>query len=179
MYKPKLGINIPQQSIIYTGFCLFGILVFLLGGIFPALRTLAELDTQTVTARHRLEEQQTLAPFYEILKESEGKKKSEVLPFPEKSKLPQAKIDTLPLRLSNAVKMSGMSPVSVIPNLNAPIGDTQFLSVNVVFRGDFAYFRKALINLSGLPYVEPIEEITIQRNPDGMEYRLTLRVAIG
>jgi hypothetical protein len=75
--------------------------------------------------------------------------------------------------------MSGMSLVSVNPNLNAPIGDTQFLSVNVVFRGDFAYFRKALINLSGLPYVEPIEEITIQRNPDGMEYRLTLRVAIG
>jgi len=36
-----------------------------------------------------------------------------------------------------------------------------------------------LINLGGLPYVERIEEITIQEKPGAREYRLTLWVAVG
>ena len=181
MDKPKLGINIPQQSIIYLGLCLVGILVFIFGGILPASRTLMKLDTQTATTRYRLEEQKILAPFYQTLKESEGKKESEVLPLPEKSKLPQAQIDTLPITFRTAAKMSGMSLVSATPNLEALTGDAQFLPVNVVLRGNFADFREFLINLVRLSYVERIEEIeiTIQEKPDAREYRLTLWVAIG
>lgn len=179
MDKPKLGIDIPQQSLIYIGLCLIGVAIFLLGVILPASRTLAELDAQTVTARYRLEEQKTLAPFHQTLKESEGKKESEVLPMPEKGRLPQAKINTLPLNLGNAARMSGMSLVSAIPNLKAMAGDASFLPVNVVLRGNFADFRKFLIALGGLPYVEHVEEITIQGKPDAREYRLTLWVAIG
>lgn len=179
MDKPKLNIGIPQQSIIYIGLCLIGVLIFVLGGILPASRTLAEMETQTAIARYRLEEQKTLTPFYQTLIEREGKKESEVLPLPEKGRLPQAKINTLPLNLSNAARMSGMFLVSATPNLKALVGDAQFMPVSVVLRGNFADFRRFLINLGGLPYVERIEEITIQEKPDEREYRLTLWVAIG
>jgi len=69
--------------------------------------------------------------------------------------------------------------VSAVPNLKAMAGDASFLPVNVVLRGSFADFRKFLIALGGLPYVEQIEEIAIQGNFDAREYRLTLWVAIG
>ena len=179
MDKPKLDIGIPQQSIIYIGLCLIGVLIFILAGILPASRTLAEMDRQTAAARYRFEEQKTIAPFYSILKEREGKKESEVLPLPERGRLPQAKINTLPLNLSNAARMSGMSLVSATPNLKSLVGDAQFMAVSVVLRGSFADFRKFLINLGGLPYVERIEEITIQEKPGAREYRLTLWVAVG
>jgi Tfp pilus assembly protein PilO len=175
----KLDIGIPQQSIIYIGLCLIGVLIFILAGILPASRTLAEMENRTATARYRLEEQKILSPFYQTLIEWEGKKESEILPLPEKGKLPQAKINTLPLNLSNAARMSGMSLVSAIPNLKALVGDAQFMPVSVVLRGDFADFRRFLINLGGLPYVERIEEITIQEKPGAREYRLILWVAIG
>ncbi|OIP88064.1 MAG: hypothetical protein CO013_06365 [Syntrophobacterales bacterium CG_4_8_14_3_um_filter_58_8] len=179
MDKPRLDRGIPQQSIVYLGLCLIGVLIFILAGIIPAWRTLAEMETQIATASYRLEEQKALAPFYPILIERQGKKESEVLPLPEKDRLPQAKINTLPLNLSNAARMSGMSLVSATLNLKAMVGDAQFMPVSVVLRGSFADFRRFLINLGGLPYVERIEEITIQEKPGAKEYRLTLWVAIG
>src|SRR3989339_1606655 len=123
MDKLKLGIVIPQKSFIYIGMCLIGVAIFLLGGILPASRTLAELDDQTVAAQYRFEEQKTLAPFHQTLKASEGEKVSASLPMLPKGKLPQAKINTLPLSLGKAAKMSGMSLVSAIPNLKAMTGD--------------------------------------------------------
>jgi Tfp pilus assembly protein PilO len=179
MDKPKIGINIPQQSLLYIGLCLIGVAIFLLGGILPASKTLAELDHQAAMAGFRLEEQKTLAPYQQMLKANEGKKGSDMLPMPERGKLPQAQINTIPLSLGNLAKTSGMSMVSAVPNLKAMTGDALLLPVNVVLRGSFADFRKFLIALGGLPYVEHIEEITIQEKPDAREYRLTLWVAIG
>ena len=72
-----------------------------------------------------------------------------------------------------------MTLVSAIPNINALTGDAQLLSVNVVLRGEFAQFRKFLIQLGGLPYVQHIEEIAIQDNPDTKEFRLKVWVAVG
>jgi len=179
MDKQKQGIGIPKQSFIYIGMCLVGIAIFLLGGILPASRTLAELDVQAVTARYRFEEQKTLVPLHQTLKAIESEKASTTLPMPAKGKLPQAKINTLPQNLSNAAKMSGLTLVSAVPNLKALTGDASFLPVNVVLRGNFADFRKFLITLGGLPYVEQVEEIAIQGKPDAKEYRITLWVAIG
>jgi hypothetical protein len=179
MDKPKLGINIPQQSLIYISLCLIGVAIFLLGGVLPASRTLAELDAQKATAQYRIEEQKALAPLYNMLKKGEGKKESDVLPMPDKGKLPQAQIQTIPLNMGNVARMSGMSLVSAVPNLKAMGSDASLLPVNVVLQGNFANFRKFLIALGGIPYVEHVEEIAIQGKPDAREYRLTLWVAIG
>ena len=179
MDKPKLGVNIPQQSLLYIGMCLIGISIFLLGGILPASRTLSELEAQTATARYRLEEQKILAPFHQMLEGSENKKDSGILPMPERGKIPQAQINNIPLNLATAARTSGMSMVSAVPNLAAMAGNASLLPVDVVLRGNFADFRKFLIALGGIPYVEHVEEITIQGKPDAREYRLTLWVAVG
>jgi hypothetical protein len=46
MADTKLGIRIPQQSVIYVAVCLIGILIFVFAGIMPAGRSLTELDEQ-------------------------------------------------------------------------------------------------------------------------------------
>ena len=83
------------------------------------------------------------------------------------------------MTFSTAARVSGMSMVSAIPNLTALTGDAQFLSVNVVLRGDFLNLRKFLINLGGIPYVKQIEEIAIQQKLDTKEFRLKIWVAVG
>ena len=179
MAEQKLNINIPQQSLVYLGLCLTGVLIFILWGIVPAYRTLAELDAKAASIKQRIEEQKVLLPFYKTLQNASEQKDSTVLPLPEKSKLAQAKIDTLPLNLSAVVKMSGMTLVSATPNVGALTGDARFISVNLVLRGNFINFRKFLINLGGIPYADHIEEIVIQGKTDAKEYRLKLWVAIG
>lgn len=179
MAETKLGINIPQQSIIYTGLCLIGVLIFILVGIIPAGRSLVELDTQIAGARYKMEEQKALRPLFQSLQGQSEKKESRILPLPEKGKLPQTRIDTIPITFRTAAKVSGMTLVSAIPDLNALTGDAQMLSVNVVLRGDFIRFRKFLIHLGGIPYVNQIEEIMIQGKPDTKEFRLKVWVAVG
>jgi hypothetical protein len=51
--------------------------------------------------------------------------------------------------------------------------------VNLILKGNFLSFRKFLINLGGIAYVDHIEEIVIQGKTDAKEYRLKLWVAIG
>jgi hypothetical protein len=50
--------------------------------------------------------------------------------------------------------------------------------VNVLLRGDFINFRKFLINLGGIPYVQQIEEVAIQQKLDSKEFRLKVWVAV-
>ena len=179
MAEQKMNLHIPQQSVIYILLCLTGILVFLLGGIIPNSKKMSEMDTQTAEIKFRLEEQKVLGSFHQSLQGKNEKKESEVLPLPAKGILAQAKIDTLPLTLTTAAKTSGMSLVSATPNLTAMTGDAQFISVNVILRGDFINFRKFLINLGGIPYVQHIEEIQIEGKPDTQEFRMKVWVAVG
>ena len=179
MAEQKLNSRIPRQSLIYLGICLTGILIFVLWGIIPAYLTLAELDAKAASISQRIEEQKVLLPFYKTLMSEGEKKESTVLPLPEKGMLAQTKIGTLPVNLSAVVKMSGMTLVSATPNVAALTGDARFISVNLILRGNFINFRKFLIHLGGIPYLDHIEEIVIQGKADAKEYRLMLWVAIG
>lgn len=179
MAEQKMNIKFSRQSIIYLLLCLTGILIFILAGILPNSRTMAELSQKTTDAQFQFEEQRELSPFQKSLQDKSEKKESETLPLPAKGILAQAKINTIPMTFSTAARMSGMSLVSAIPNLNALTGDAQFLSVNVILKGDFINLRKFLIHLGGIPYVKQIEEIAIQQKPDTKEFRLKIWVAVG
>jgi hypothetical protein len=179
MAEQKMNLHIPRQSIIYILLCLTGILIFLLGGIVPNSKKMTDMDTQTAEAKFRLEEQKALGAFHQSLQGKNEKKASEVLPLPATGILAPAKIDTLPLNLTAAAKTSGMSLVSATPNLTAMTGDAQFISVNVILRGDFINFRKFLITLGGIPYVQHIEAIQIEEKPDTREFRMKVWVAVG
>jgi Tfp pilus assembly protein PilO len=179
MADAKGGFNIPKQSLIYGVLCFTGILIFLLGGIVPASRSLAELDAQITDAKCKLEEQKALGLLFQTLQGQDVKQESQILPLPEKGKLPQAQIDTIPIALRRAAKISGMTLVSAVPNLSVLTGDAALLSFSAVLQGEFMQFRKFLIQIGGLPYVQHIEEIAIQGKPDMKEFRLKIWVAVG
>lgn len=179
MAELKITSYIPRQSILYLLFCLTGIIIFILAGILPNIWTMEEIEKQASDARFRLEEKRTLGPLQKSLQDRNMKKESDILPLPAKGKLGRTEINTLPITFGTAAKMSGMSMTSAIPTINALTGDASLLSVNVVLRGEFINFRKFLIHIGGNPYMQHIEEITIQPKPDSKEFRLKIWVAIG
>jgi hypothetical protein len=179
MAERKLGIKIPRQSIIYIGLCLTGIAVFLAAGILPAKATLEDLEADTTVIQYRIEEQKVLAPLQQALQEKNKKKEAASLQLPEKGKLPKDKIDTLPITIESAAKASGMKLSSAVPNLAGLTGDAQFIEMDILLHGSFVNFRRLLIALAAIPYVERVEEIAIQAKPEVMEYRLKLWIAVG
>ncbi|MGA3206921.1 MAG: hypothetical protein ABSE05_03750, partial [Syntrophales bacterium] len=68
--------------------------------------------------------------------------------------------------------------VSAFPDLYTLGGEQKFLLVNATLKGDFLNFRKFLIGLGGVPCLEGIEEIHIQQNEDGMEFKMKIWLAI-
>ncbi|MBU4287617.1 MAG: hypothetical protein KKI12_05525, partial [Proteobacteria bacterium] len=52
------------------------------------------------------------------------------------------------------------------------------LVVNTFVKGSFFDFRKFLVNLGGIPYLEHIEKIDIKRTMEGREFRLKILVAL-
>jgi hypothetical protein len=74
---------------------------------------------------------------------------------------------------------SGMMIISLTPDLNTLTESSPRLLHNVVVKGEFTNFRKMLVGLGGISYLDKIEEIKIQQYPDSMEFRMKIWIAIG
>ena len=179
MAEPKPESKIPRRNIVYIVLCVLFIILFVFVVYLPTDKWSDELDIKTSEAKFRLHEQQTLIPVFQYLKVESEKVVSDTLPLPPKGKLARAMINNLPQNFAASAKTSGMSLVMARPDLSGLKGDFQTLPVNIVLRGGFINFRKFLIGLGGMPYVERIEEILIQEIPDTKEFRLRVWVAIG
>jgi hypothetical protein len=73
---------------------------------------------------------------------------------------------------------AGLTMVSLKPDLSTLAGSSTSLLSNVVLKGEFANFRKMLIGLGDVPYLDRIEEISIQQYPDYLEFRMKIWIAI-
>jgi Tfp pilus assembly protein PilO len=175
----KLSVDLPKESLTYIGIGVVVILLFILLGIVPAGKSLADLGARTTDVQYRIEEQKALAPFYQSLKDRGGKEDLKFLPLPAKSNLPHAQVSTIPTVFGDAARSSGMSLISASPQLSAMSGGAQTLPVNVTLQGSFMNFRKFLISIGGIPYVQNIEEISIQEAPNTREFRLKILLAVG
>jgi Tfp pilus assembly protein PilO len=175
----KINMNLPKQSLIYIGLGVIAILLFVLLGIVPAGKSLADLDARATEVQYRIEEQKALAPLYQTLKDRGGKEDMKFLPLPAKVNLPHAKISTITAVFGDAARSSGMSLVSASPQLSTMSGGAQTLPVNVILLGDFMNFRKFLVSIGGIPYVQHVEEISIQEAPNAREFKLKILLAVG
>ena len=168
--------KMPQQSIIYLLVCLTGVLIFLFLGILPAQHRLAGLDAQLAESKLRIEEQKTLLPVYEAIRQKARKQADKILPLPPKSGLPREQMALLNNRVYETAKQAKVEVVSLAPSLSALASSSKYLTIEAILHGDFFAFRKFLTGLGAIPYLEHIEEIQIQENSDGMELRMKFAI---
>jgi len=166
MAESKQENKIPRRGIVYIALCAVFIILFVFAVYIPTYKWSDELDAKTTEAKFRLHEQQTLIPVFQYLKVESEKVVSDTLPLPPKGKLARGMINNLPKNFAASAKRSGMSLVVAKPDLSGLKGDFQTLPIDIVLRGGFINFRKFLIGLGGMPYVQSIEEISIQEIPD-------------
>jgi len=170
-------VKMPQESIIYLTVCLSGIIIFVFLGLLPAERMLVGLDAKIAESRLRLEEQKTLMPIYLTLKQRVHKNVNKVLPFPNKKELPREQMAVLNSTVNQIARQANVEVVSLAPPLNALASSSKYLTIETSLKGNFTSFRKFLIGLGALAYVEHFEEIYIMENPESMEMKLKFSIA--
>lgn len=176
---PLTGLKlISKRKMVICLTALGGLVLFILGGIIPVQRYSVGLDREIKDIRFQLEEQKSLQPIYQSLKTKSMAGTGRVLPTPNKSGLARDLIAVVPPTLRKIAVDANMDPLSVTPDVNALAGQPRYLIVHSVLRGEFHDFRRYLIGLGQLPYLEHIEEIEIQQNPDLMEFKMKIWLAL-
>jgi hypothetical protein len=174
----KFNINIQQDSfwyiVTYSGIIFLLVLV----GIFPLYHYNSNLIRENKKIKHQIEAQKELGPIYLTLLKNMENKDVRVLPNPEKKTIPRGEAGKFQDDIRMIAGNAGLMTVSLTPDLSTSAGSSASLLHNVVLKGEFANFRKMLIGLGSLPYLDRIEEISIQQNPDSMEFRMKIWIAL-
>jgi hypothetical protein len=173
------NIKIPRRVAILHLACWGGLLLFLMAVVLPLYGSMTGLDRQMRDLRSQVDEQKNLHPLYQTLQAKGRNVAPSVLPTPDRGKLSRDLIATVPAAFRRIGQNAGMESFSVSPDASSLAGNSPFLLVRVTAQGDFLNFRRYLIGLGELPYLDRVEEIEIRQNPDIMEFRVTVRLALG
>jgi len=167
-----------RRSIIYSLVCLSIILFIILVGIIPKQFSLMRLDQKIKSIQFQIEEQKSLYPIYQDLQKRTRARDSKALPSPLKSPLLRTQLDIIPATFREIARKANLDMVSASPDLNSLSSESKLLLINVVIKGNFFNFRKFLIGLGEVPYLERVEEIQIQQNEDTMELKMKVWLAL-
>jgi hypothetical protein len=174
----KFNINIHQDSfwyiVTYSGI----IFLFVLVGIIPLYHYNSNLLEENKKLKNQIEEQKELGPIYGNLLKTMKNKDLRVLPDPEKTTILRGETGKFQDDVRMIAGKAGLTMVSLKPDLSTLAGSSKSLLHDVILKGEFANFRKMLIGLGAVPYLDRIEEISILQYPDSLEFRMKIWIAI-
>ena len=169
---------IPKRTVIIQLSWLGALLIMGLVVMFPVQRSTAGLERQIKDMQYQIETQKTLQPIYQALKTKSQTTAASILPTPESGKLSRDQVSLVPSTVRRIANNSAMETISVSPDVTSLADQSRHLLVRAVLRGDFMSFRKFLIGVGELPYLERLEEIEIQQDSYFMEFRMKIRLAL-
>ena len=174
----KFNLNIPERSIWFLVICAGIILIIGILGIFPLYRFNVNGTNEVKKLKYQIEEQKELGPIYLAMLKTIEHKDVRVLPNPNKTAIPRKDAGKFQNVFRIIAGKSGLITVSLTPDLNTVTNSSKLLLYNVVMKGEFANFRKMLIGLGAVSYLDRIEEIRIQQHSDSMEFSMKIWINV-
>jgi hypothetical protein len=171
--------DIPKKSISYLVVCAGIILVICLLGIFPLYHYNSGIAADIEKINSQVKDHENLNPLYVSLRKTLEQKESLVLPLPKRTKISREQAGKFNEEFKVIASKSGMMIVSLIPDYTTSAVYPDNLFYNAVVRGEFINFRKMLINLGSVPYLDRIDALQAQRYADMIEYRFRISLETG
>lgn len=170
--------SFPTQSMSYLLICAALALAFLLVGIYPSGRAMKQQAEEIVQTQARIEDQKVLQPIYKgLLDRLRNADAADTVLLP-KTGLSLDQIDHISSILEGIASKHGLHLMMATPDVKAITKDSKLMAVSIVMRGSFLGFRKVLLDLVELPYLEHTEEMQIQETSEGKEFKLKIWLAI-
>lgn len=170
-------IPIPKENMQNLGISLVAIILFIFAVILPGYMTKLHLDKEIRTTRNQLEEHKNLLPLYQsLIKAPRGD--SAVLVVPASLRLEKAGLDSALKAVRSISDKNKMTVIALIPDLGYGSKNDQAVAVNLSVRGSFKNFRTVLTNLGALPYIDHIEELSIQQKPNTQTLAFKIKIIL-
>jgi hypothetical protein len=126
----------------------------------------------------QINEQKELAQVYQFIRKDAEKKEVRHLPNPAKTKLSRQDVDSFQDSFRSEAVKSGMNTISLMPDIKTMTSGSQSILYTAILKGGFTNFRRLLIGLGALPYIEQIDEININQGADSIQYELRIWIAL-
>jgi hypothetical protein len=175
----KLKLIIPEKALWHLIVCTGIILFFILVGVLPLYRYNVFMNEDINRLQSQIKEQNNLNSTYAMLRQNLAKKVLRVLPNPAKTTISRQEAGKFQDVFRAVAEKSGLTTVSIIPELSSSTVPPDYLMHKAVVKGEFANFRKMLAGLGDVSYLEKIEEIHIQQHPDTLEFNMKILIALG
>ena len=175
----KFNLNIPEKSITYLIICGGIVVIFVLVGILPLYLSNRNQAGEIKKIEYQIEEQKGLGPVYINMQKAMEDKDSQILPNPKRTTINREEVAKFQNIFRTIADQSGLITMSLAPDLNTMAGSSKLLLHNAVVKGEFVNFRKMLIALAAISYLDRIEEIRIQQHSDSMEFKMKIWLALG
>lgn len=178
MMNKKFNLDIPSKSLNYTVICGGIIILIVLLGIIPLNRYNAKRSQDVKTIQNQIDEQKGLGQAYQFIQNASNKKETHILPNPAKTKLSGQDVEKFQDAFRAEAGKASLMTISLIPETKSLDGGSQKLLYHATVKGEFANFRKLLVGLGALPYIDQIEEINLKQNSDSMEFKMKIWIAL-
>ena len=170
--------SIPRRTLIIHLSWLGALLLFAIAVLLPMSRSVIGIDRKIAEIQRQLDEKKHLQPLYQALSTRSQARPTTALPSPPRDKLSRDLVVVTPSTLRRIADSASLKTQSVAPDVSSLTNQSKSLIMNMIVRGDFMNFRKFLIGIGELPYLERYEEIEIRKDPAFMEYRIKIRLAL-
>ena len=171
-------IKIPARSMLYIISCAAVLAGFIFLVLIPRQGTIAGLDKDIRDINNRIKVQETFSPIYEGYKKQIELGTQRLLPMPHKEGLLWDRAEGISIIFQEAARNSGLEMISAVPEVDSLADDRGIIGLRLNLRGDFLGLRRFLSELGTMPYLEGVEEISIQSSNKNKEFRLKLLLAL-
>ena len=174
----KFNLNVNQKSFVFLIGYSIVILAVILLGLLPLYFKTSNQIQENDKLKAQIQEQKELAPVYASVLNAGKEKNLFVLPNPVKTPLPRADSGKFEADFRTLAQKSGLKVVSLTPDVNTSASpSTSFLNY-AILSGEWNDLRKLLIELGSLPYLDKIEEISMQQGTGSMEFKMKVWIAL-
>lgn len=173
----KINQAIPAKSLGYMLMC-GGIILIIVLGLISFHRYNATRIQDVKKLENQIKEQKGFEPVYQAMLKELDKKEVYELPNPRKVTLPRQDIEKFQETVRQAAGKAGLVPVSVLPDVKTMTGASATLLVNATLKGELLNFRKFVVSLGAVPYVDQIEEVNVKQFGDAMEFKTKIWVVV-
>jgi hypothetical protein len=174
----KININIDRNIIFRLIIYCAIVIVVILAGILPLSLSISNQIKDNDKLRYQIKEQQELAPVYASVLSALQNKVPLTLPHPEKIALPRSEAGKFQADFRLLANKTGLKVVSLTPDINTSASPSTSFLHNIVIKGELNAFRKLMIELRTLPYLDKVENISIQQNTGSMEFTMKVWIAL-
>lgn len=177
--KSENILRVHRNNILFLAICLAVLgLVFLLT-VAKDLRSRGLLEERLSDAIRRSETQRILSPLVARLqagKENETATAEsgdqESVPLPD-GELTADRYETI---IGQIIRQCDLEQVSLGPDLQSVLQNTDTLRVDLTARGHFSNFRRLVLTLARLPFLSKIERFYIEQPADGDRPEMNLKL---